>query len=382
MHNHNNNNYSNNEDEEGEEDEVSVEVRKNLDAFNAEAEALNQAIEKIDKNVTTVHQKYTESLQRNVTHTERADASAQISSLVAQTSKTAQAVRKRLRRIAEENEQFATQFPNNQSTQRIRISTHRAITHNFMASMQRLEDVQERYREAVRLTVERQLRQYNPDAPEQDIKAALQRIQSCTNDGNNQQQQDQKQVDESPLLNELPAEEQARLRAQLDFLSGRNNDIRQLENNMVELNQMFIDMQLLVERQGELLNTIEYNVVETKGKAKAGMDELIEARDFQKKAGRKKWCIALVVILIVLAIAVPLLIRYAPQWFPNLDNSNGTGGNGIASATPAAIVTISPTTGQRDGRRPVRASDLILSFSLKEPSDSSIVRRRHAPSVH
>lgn len=309
-----------------------------LDEFSEETEALTKAIENIGGNVNIVDEKYKQSLGRHLTPAERTDASAQISLIVTQTSKTAQAVRKRLQRISDENEQFAKDYPNSSSALRVRVSTHQAITHNFMAAMQRLEDTQERHHDGVRASVERQLRTFNPDASEQDIQAALKRIQS-TEGGHG--------ADDFKLLCELPKEEQTKLRQQLDFLNCRNNDIRKLEHNILGLHQMFIDMQLLVDKQSDLLNNIEYNVQDTKVKAETGMKELIQAHDFQKKARRKKWCLAVIIVIILTVICVPILVKYAPIWFSTADDGNTDTSGGViptASVTPQSDGSPLPET--------------------------------------
>lgn len=303
--------------------EIQETQRTILESFHAEIDALKKAINRIEKNVETVETKYKQSLGRHVTQAERAEVSAQISTLVVQTGKTSQAIRKRLRRIADENEQFARDYPQNTSALRIRVSTHQAVTHAFMETMQKLEDAQEKHHGAVKAAVERQLRLMNPDAPEEDIQAALQRGDSSA------------VVDNSPLLCELPAQEQKQLRAQLDMLTSRNNDIRVLEHNIVELHQMFLDMQLLVERQGDLLNTIEFNVQETKGKAEAGLNELVQAHDFQKKVKRKKCYIFLLLVVLIIVISVPVCMKFAPQWFPTLvDSDPATDGDAVPTSGP------------------------------------------------
>lgn len=294
--------------------------RQLLEPFHAEMDALKRALERIEQNVRDVDEKYSASLGRNVSQAQRAEASAQISTLVAQTGKTAQAVRKRLHRIAGENEQFARDHAEHTAALRIRVAAHQALTHAFMAAMQRLEGAQERHRGAVRAAVERQLRAMNPHAPEEDIRRALDHLNSSSSSSSSPAAV----VDDSPLLCELPPDERARLQAQLDTLAARNHDVRLLERSIVELHQMFTDMQLLVDQQGDLLNTIEFNVQETKGKAHAAMNELVQAHDFQRKATRKKCCIALLVLALMLVISVPVVIKFAPVWFPALDDTDGT----------------------------------------------------------
>lgn len=321
-----------------------------LKQFQEETDALRKAVQQIMDNVETIDSMYEQTLQQKGDPEERREVAAKITTLVAQSGKISQAVRKRLRRIAEENETYAKEKPSSVAAVRIRLSTHQVITQSFMNAMQKFEDAQDRHQEAVKLAMERQLRIMNPDATDEDIEKALKRGETDN------------VIEDSPMLCELPPEEQKRLRAELNFLSSRNKDIRVLERNIVDLHQMFIDMQLLVEQQGDLLNTIEYNVQDTKGRAEAGMHELVRAYDFQKRAKRKKWCVAILILAIVLAIAVPLLVKFIPIWFPGTEDAINNipiigPGSDDTGSTPSPSPNLSDgAEGDTSGRVPVSAT--------------------------
>lgn len=318
-----------------------TEAQALLEAFKKEIEAIGRAIDKIEENVNEIDAKYKQSQGRHISYIEKTELNGQISTLVAQTTKTSQAVRKRLGRIADENAQFAREYPDNGASLKIRVTTHQVVTQRFMNVMQRLEEIQERHHESVRLVIENQLRKFNPDANEQDIENVL---KQCDND--NRDNHDM--MDNSPLLCQLPQEEQDKLREQLNVLSERNRNIRQLEQDVIDLHQMFADMKLLVDQQGELLNTIEYNVQETKGRAEAGMHEIIQAHDFQRKANHKKWCIFFLIAAIIATVCIFVFVRYGRKWFgvdigpAAADDAGGAssgatgGGDGPAPQAPTA----------------------------------------------
>lgn len=328
-----------------------------LKKFQEETDALRKAIGQIMENVETIDSMYEQTLEKEGDPDERREVAAKITTLVAQSGKISQAVRKRLRRIAEENETYAKEEPSSVAAVRIRLSTHQVITQSFMTTVQKFEDAQDRHQEAVKLAMERQLRIMNPDATDEDIEKALKRGET------------DEVVEDSPMLCELPPEEQKRLRAELDILASRNKDIRELERNIVDLHQMFIDMQLLVEQQGDLLNTIEYNVQDTKGRAEAGMHELVRAYDFQKRAKRKKWCVAILIIAIITAIAVPLLVKFIPVWFPGTEDAISNipiiGSGNDDTETP-----ISPSPNPSNGAESDTMERLPVSASIYSPLNS------------
>lgn len=286
--------------ENGWNDENKVELAE----YYRETDAISKAIDKIQENVETMESRYKISLSKHVEESDKAAAANDISCLLDQTEKTSEAVRKRLRRIAGENKTFRSEHPEKTGTLRIRVNTHQSLTRQFMDAMQLFEESQERHRDNIREAVEWHLRLMNPQATEEEIQDALRNGKLS------------EIVDDSPTFARLPLEEQLRLKNGLEDLRSRNNDIKKLEESIIQLHQLFVDMQILVEAQGELLNEIEYNIVDTREKAEAGYHELIEARAHQRSATRKKICIVFLIIAIIVAAAVPILIKYIPIWFP------------------------------------------------------------------
>lgn len=315
--------------------------------FRKETDALSKAIDKIHENVETIESRYQISLNEHVQQSDKSVASNDIVRLLDQTEKTSDAVRKRLRRIAGENKIFAAEFPNKTGELRVRVNTHQGLTRRFMDAMQLFEESQEKHRDNVKSALERQLRLMNPQATEDDIREAL---RNGTTDAI---------VDDSPTLAQLPAEEQIRLRRGLEDLRSRNNDIKKLEESIIQLHQLFMDMQILVEAQGELLNDIEYNIEDTKGKTETGYQELVQARAHQKSANKKKLCIIILIIIIILAITIPLLVKFIPKMFPStadtINNLPIIGGSANSTDTSSE-----GTPNPKGAARPLNAYDLAV----------------------
>lgn len=317
-------------DIQGGEDQLDEEAREALVKYQKETDALAKAVDKIHEKIETIESRYQISLSEYVDDADKAIASNDIARLLDQTEKTSEAIRKRLRRIAGENKLFAAEYPNKTGELRVRINTHTGVTRRFMDAMQLFEESQEKHRDSVKSSLERHLRMMNPQATADDIQEALRNGATDSI------------VDDSPILADLPLEEQSRLRRGLADLKGRNNDIKKLEESIIHLHQLFVDMQILVEAQGELLNDIEYNIGETKGKTEAGFQELVQARAHQKSAHRKKICIAILVIIVLAVVLIPILIKFIPKWFPStqetIDNLPiiGSGGSGNSTNTNEA----------------------------------------------
>jgi t-SNARE complex subunit (syntaxin) len=70
----------------------------------------------------------------------------------------------------------------------------------------------------------------------------------------------------------------------------KHRDIMRLEASVREMQQLFFDMAMLVEEQGQLLDHIENSVEQTLAYTERGNDELLKAKEYQKKA--RKVCAA------------------------------------------------------------------------------------------
>ncbi|CAG2121547.1 unnamed protein product, partial [Medioppia subpectinata] len=83
-------------------------------------------------------------------------------------------------------------------------------------------------------------------------------------------------------------------------IQARHADIIKLENSIREMHDMFIDMTILIENQGETINRIETQVITSKAYVDDGRVELGIAR--KHKAKSRKKCIYIVIIVVLLAV--------------------------------------------------------------------------------
>ncbi|XP_048369811.1 syntaxin-2 [Sphaerodactylus townsendi] len=93
-------------------------------------------------------------------------------------------------------------------------------------------------------------------------------------------------------------------REALDEIESRHKDIIKLESSIQELHEMFMDMAMLVEVQGEMVNSIEKNVLNAADYVEHAKEETKKAVKYQSKARRKKWIILVVALVVVAVIAL------------------------------------------------------------------------------
>lgn len=94
----------------------------------------------------------------------------------------------------------------------------------------------------------------------------------------------------------------------------RHDSVKEIEKNLMELHQIFLDMAALVEAQGQQLNDIESHVAHASSFVHRGTDQLVEARELQKNSRK---CTVIAFFLVILLVIVLLY----PIWFPMLVNS-------------------------------------------------------------
>ncbi|XP_062112407.1 syntaxin-121 [Humulus lupulus] len=113
----------------------------------------------------------------------------------------------------------------------------------------------------------------------------------------------------------------------------RHDAVKDMEKNLKELHQVFLDMAVLVQAQGEQLDDIESHVARANSFVRSGAQQLQTARKHQKNT--RKWtCYAIILLLIIILIVILSLKPW--NW-----GGGNSGGGGGGQNTP------SPVPGQR-----------------------------------
>lgn len=116
----------------------------------------------------------------------------------------------------------------------------------------------------------------------------------------------------------------------------RHDAVKDMERNLRELHQVFMDMAVLVQSQGEQLDDIESQVNRASSFVRGGAQQLQVARKHQKNT--RKWaCFGITLVLIVVLIIV-LSLR---PW-QNGGGSGGGGGGGNNNNNPSPSLSPPP----------------------------------------
>lgn len=88
----------------------------------------------------------------------------------------------------------------------------------------------------------------------------------------------------------------------------RHDTVRELERKLLELQQIFMDMAVLVEAQGDMLDNIESHVSNAIDHVQSGTVALQKAKKLQKNS-RKWMCIAIIILLLIVVVIVVAVIQ-------------------------------------------------------------------------
>ncbi|KAJ4814006.1 Syntaxin [Rhynchospora pubera] len=104
----------------------------------------------------------------------------------------------------------------------------------------------------------------------------------------------------------------------------RHDTVRELERKLLELQQIFMDMAVLVEAQGDMLDNIESHVSSAIDHVQSGTVALQKAKKLQKNS-RKWMCIAIIILLLIVVVIVVAVIQ--PWKSSSSGNSSSTRSN-------------------------------------------------------
>ncbi|CAA0825101.1 Syntaxin-124 [Striga hermonthica] len=106
---------------------------------------------------------------------------------------------------------------------------------------------------------------------------------------------------ESFLQKAVEEQGKGRILDTITEIQERHDAVKEIERNLVELHQIFLDMAALVEAQGQQLNDIESHVAHASSFVRRGTEQLQEAREYQK--GSRKWyCVAVLLVIVLVAL--------------------------------------------------------------------------------
>ncbi|CAL0310013.1 unnamed protein product [Lupinus luteus] len=124
----------------------------------------------------------------------------------------------------------------------------------------------------------------------------------------------------------------------INEIQERHDAVKEIEKNLNELHQVFLDMSVLVQSQGEQLDDIESHVARANSFVKTATHELHVARKHQRNT--RKWtCYAIILILVIILFVVLFVVK---PWEHKGSGGGGNNNNSGSQASPIQTTTPPP----------------------------------------
>ncbi|KAL3857987.1 hypothetical protein ACJMK2_012606 [Sinanodonta woodiana] len=269
------------DEEEVDEVPVAVDTGGFMDEFFEQVEEIRQMIDKIASNVEDVKLKHSAILSAPQTDDKTKE---ELEELMTDIKRTANKVRAKLKAI-EQNIEQEEHSHRSSADLRIRKTQHATLSRKFVEVMNDYNACQIDYRERCKGRIQRQLEITGKNTTNDEIEDMLEsgNVAVFTQD----------------IIMETQQAKQT-----LADIEARHADIMKLEKSIQELHDMFMDMAMLVESQGEMIDRIEFNVEQAVDYVETAKMDTKKAVKYQSKARRKliMIIICVVVLLVILAI--------------------------------------------------------------------------------
>ncbi|KAL0124375.1 hypothetical protein PUN28_006300 [Cardiocondyla obscurior] len=276
---------------QSDDDDVADDVSVNVGAaddfmteFFAEVEEIREMIDRIQTNVEDVKKKHSAILSAPQTDEK---VKLELEDLMSDIKKTANKVRAKLK-VIEQNIEQEEHTNKSSADLRIRKTQHSTLSRKFVEVMTEYNRTQTDYRERCKGRIQRQLEITGRTTTNEELEEML--------------EQGNPAVFTQGIIMETQQAKQT-----LADIEARHADIIKLENSIRELHDMFMDMAMLVESQGEMIDRIEYHVEHAVDYVQTATQDTKKALKYQSKA-RRKMILIIICVLITTVILVAIVV--------------------------------------------------------------------------
>lgn len=232
------------------------------------------------------------------------------------------------------------------------------IDRRLKAAIQQYQQIESQFRKRTQEQMKRQYRIVRPDASEEEVRAVVE-------DTNNNQ------VFAQALMQ---SDRQQNARAALSAVQDRHAALLKIEQQMVELSQLFQDMDTLVVQQEAAVMQIEQKGEEVVDNLDKGNEEIGVAVNTARKTRKKKWiclgiCVAIIIVVVIIVLIYIFVIR-------GQNNNNGGGSKNakrgieaLNSGVSSFLSVAAPDANPLEGRAPI---DQALAEQMRRIANTRI----------
>jgi len=260
--------------------------------FYGEIPSIKETMALIATNIKTLEESY----QQTLVLAKDARSSDELEALIDATNLGAVEVRGKLKELDLQTKRMSV-AQQGTAAYRIRKNMQVALTRKFLDLMAEYQEVQTNYRNKYKEKLARQYKIVKPEASSSEIEQVVE-------SGN-------PQIFATQILD---MQQHGYAKEALGYMEDRHRDVVRLEQSIQELHQLFLDVSLMVETQGEMVDQIEYNVGQTVAYTKEGVAQLQKAEKHKKRSRKRLFCIILCLLIILgvgigVGVSVPLALK-------------------------------------------------------------------------
>ncbi|KAL7063138.1 hypothetical protein AAHC03_01517 [Spirometra sp. Aus1] len=255
-----------------------------LTSFFNEVETLRNEVNEISNLVTEIKSRHSEIL---AAPNQDEKTKARVEEIMAEIKRRGGFVRTSLKQL-EASIQQEEAANGDAADIRIKKTQHSTIARRFLTVMQDYSKAQTDYRDANKTRI--------PDRRITD-----------------EELEDMLESGDPQIFTQSIMADTQQARQTLNEIEARHQDILRLEQSIRELRDMFQDLATLVDSQGETIDRIESNVLQTVDYVETAKTDFHHAVTYQKKSRKKKIIIGCVVAAILLIIIISLIASLTPR---------------------------------------------------------------------
>ncbi|XP_009184226.1 syntaxin-3 isoform X8 [Macaca nemestrina] len=248
------------QDDDTDEVEIAIDNTAFMDEFFSEIEETRLNIDKISEHVEEAKKLYSIILSAPIPEPKTKD---DLEQLTTEIKKRANNVRNKLKSMEKHIEEDEVR---SSADLRIRKSQHSVLSRKFVEVMTKYNEAQVDFRERSKGRIQRQLEITGKKTTDEELEEMLE-------SGN-------------PAIFTSGIIDSQISKQALSEIEGRHKDIVRLESSIKELHDMFMDIAMLVENQGSMIDRIENNMDQSVGFVERAVADTKKAVKYQSEARR------------------------------------------------------------------------------------------------
>ncbi|KAF3933482.1 Syntaxin-1A [Dactylella cylindrospora] len=255
----------------------------NPQAFFGEIAYLRQGNQDINDRITEIENLHQESLSR-IDESSIAEVASKLDAATAEVSQMNRTMAAKIRDLKSKT------LSDPEKAGQVGV-----IERSFKQTLTRYQQVEVSYQRKARDQLARQYRIANPDATEDEIRDAQEANSSA------------------PVFSQAVMQNRrGAARSALAEVRSRHTEIQKIEKTMIELAQLFEEMNQLVVEQEVIVDQIAEHGVNIHDDTKNANTQLAHAVDSARGARRKKWWCLLIAILVIIIVIIIVLVVVKP----------------------------------------------------------------------